>query len=69
MLNPPAAVRPNISYRERRKRLIAGGVQLGAAGMVLAVLLASGANRWWRLALAPLFFGAASGVFQWREKT
>jgi hypothetical protein len=36
---------------------------------VLAVLLTTGANRWWRLALAPLFFGGASGVFQWRDKT
>lgn len=69
MLSTTGAVCPNISQRERRTRLIAGGVQFGVAGVVLAVLLTTGANRWWRLALAPLFFGGASGVFQWRDKT
>ena len=60
---------PNISPRERRKRLIAGGVQFGVATVILTVLVATGANRWWRVLLGPIFFGAATGVFQWREKT
>jgi hypothetical protein len=28
-----------------------------------------GASRWWRIALLPLFMGAAIGFFQWRDKT
>jgi hypothetical protein len=65
----PIACVPNISPREGRKRLIGGLVQLTVALAVLAVLLLLGANRWWRLALFPVFWGAASGVFQWRDKT
>jgi hypothetical protein len=59
----------NISPRERQKRLIAGAVQLAAALLILAVLMATGVERWWRLLLFPLFWGAASGFFQWRDKT
>jgi hypothetical protein len=59
----------NIGPRERRKRLLGGVVQLTVGLFVLAVLLAAGAGRWWRLALFPLFLGGASGFFQWREKT
>jgi hypothetical protein len=59
----------NISPRERRKRLISGAVQLAVALLILAVLLATGIDRWWRLALFPLFWAAASGFFQWRDKT
>ena len=59
----------NISPAEQRKRLAAGviGAALGLA--ILAVLLAVGADRLWRLALLPVFWGAASGYFQWRDKT
>ena len=60
---------PNISTAERRKRLSAGIVQLLVSLAVLSALLAFGVNRWWRLALLPLFFAAASGFFQWRDKT
>ena len=60
---------PNINPLEQRKRLIAGGAQGGIAATVLAVLLARGTDRRWRLLLGPLFFGAAAGVFQWRGKT
>jgi hypothetical protein len=60
---------PNISTRERRKRLASGVVSLVLAVVILAVLLASGASQWWRLVLFPLFFSAASGFFQWRDKT
>ena len=59
----------NISTRERRKRLAAGVMMLVISLAILAVLMATGANRWWRLALLPLFAGAASGFFQWRDKT
>ena len=59
----------NISPAEQRKRLASGviGMALGAA--ILAVLLFTGADRLWRLALLPVFWGAASGYFQWRDKT
>jgi len=60
---------PNISPRERRSRLMAGGVQLAVALVILAALLATGVDRWWRLVLLPVFWGAGSGYFQWRDKT
>ena len=60
---------PNISTRERRKRL-AGGVMVFVISLaVLAALIATGADRGWRLTLLLLFWGAASGFFQWRDKT
>ncbi len=59
----------NISPAERRKRLLGGVVGFVIALVVLAVLLASGADRLWRLPLFLLFFGAANGYFQWRDKT
>jgi hypothetical protein len=31
--------------------------------------VATGVSRWWRLPLSFLFMGAASGFFQWRDKT
>ncbi len=60
---------PNISPRERRRRLAGGvaGFILGVA--VLGVLFAIGADRWWRLLLLPIFWSAAVGFFQWRDKT
>jgi len=60
---------PNISPRERRKRLAGGVITFVISLTVLAVLVLTGASRWWRLALLPLFWGAASGFFQWRDKT
>ncbi len=60
---------PNISTPERRKRLISGGVMLLISLVILAALMAFGASRWWRLVLLPLFAGAGSGFFQWRDKT
>ena len=59
----------NISPRERRKRLIGGIVQFVITLAILAALIAMGADRWWRLPLLFLFWGAASGFFQWRDKT
>ncbi len=60
---------PNISTRERRKRLTGGVVTFVVALGVLAVLMAIGASPWWRLVLFPLLWGAAVGFFQWRDKT
>ena len=59
----------NISPRERRKRLAAGAVQFVISLAILAALLATSADRWWRLPLLLLFWGAATGFFQWRDKT
>ena len=60
---------PNISTRERRKRLASGAIMFMIGLVVLAVLMASGASQWWRLVLFIPFAGAASGFFQWRDKT
>ncbi len=60
---------PNISPRERRKRLAGGVIMFVISLAVLAALMATGADRGWRLVLWPLFAGAASGFFQWRDKT
>jgi len=59
----------NISPAERRKRLVSGVAGFVIALVVLAVLIAIGADRLWRLPLSLLFFGAANGYFQWRDKT
>ena len=60
---------PNISYEERRKRLKSGVIMAAVTLAILIMLVALDISRWWRLALAPLFFVAASGYFQWRDKT
>jgi len=60
---------PNISTAERLKRLTFGAITFVVSVAILAVLVASGASRWWRLPLFLLFFGAGSGFFQWRDKT
>ena len=59
----------NINERERRKRLGFGLFQLAASAGILGALLTSHASRWWRLALFPLYFGGAVGIFQWRDRT
>ena len=59
----------NISPRERRKRLMAGVIQFAVSLAVLTALVAAGADRWWRLPMVLLFWGAATGFFQWRDKT
>jgi len=60
---------PNISTKERRKRLVSGLIMEIFSLAVLTVLLATHASLWWRLLLFPLFAAAASGYFQWRDKT
>jgi hypothetical protein len=59
----------NISEAEQRKRLASGVIGMALGLAILAVLLATGTDRLWRLALLPVFWGAASGYFQWRDKT
>lgn len=59
----------NISPPERRKRLLSGVVGFVVALAILAVLLAAGADRLWRLPLFLLFWAAAIGYFQWRDQT
>ena len=60
---------PNINRAERIKRLTFGVITAAISLAILAVLLIFHVDRWWRLALFPLFVGAASGFFQWRDKT
>ena len=60
---------PNISTIERRKRLASGVILFLISLVILAALMAFGVSRWWRLVLLPLFMGASSGFFQWRDKT
>jgi hypothetical protein len=60
---------PNISEVERRKRLAAGVIQFLFGLGILAALMVFGVSRWWRLVLLPVFMGASSGFFQWRDKT
>lgn len=60
---------PNISLQERRKRLVGGVIMFVIGLAVLAALIATGADRWWRLTLFLIFWGAATGFFQWRDET
>lgn len=60
---------PNISTAERRKRLTGGIVMFVIGIAVLAALMLTGANHWWRLLLFLPFAGASTGFFQWKDKT
>ena len=59
----------NISPRERLKRLIGGVIPFVIALAILTWLIATDANRLWRIPLFILFMAAGSGFFQWRDKT
>jgi hypothetical protein len=59
----------NISPYERRKRLNFGFMMTAISLIALVVLMATGANHWWRLGLFLLFSSAATGFFQWQDKT
>jgi len=59
----------NISPGEGRKRLIGGVILFVITLAILAALITTGADRLWRLPLFFLFWGAASGFFQWWDKT
>ncbi len=59
----------NIGPRERRKRLYTGVVALIVAFGGLALLVATGVHRAWRVALfVPFWFGAL-GLAQARART
>ena len=60
---------PNIDTKGRRRRLMFGIFQFVLAVVVLAVLIATGADRLWRLPLFFIFMGATVGYFQWHDKT
>jgi len=59
----------NISPRERLKRLIGGVIPLVLALGILSWQISTDVDRLWRLPLFILFVSAASGYFQWRDKT
>lgn len=59
----------NISTSERRKRLAGGVAAFIISLALLAVLMARGEPRLWRLALVVTFWGAAVGYFQWSDRT
>jgi len=59
----------NLGRREQQKRLVFGLVMLVVAVGLTVVLIATGANRWWRLIVFLPFALAGHGLFQAREKT
>ena len=59
----------NISPGERQKRLRFGLIQFILSLVVLAALVAFGADPLWRLPLLFMFWAAAVGYFQARDKT
>jgi hypothetical protein len=59
----------NLGPRQSRRRLGMGAGMLAAGAVGLGGLLAMGAPRWWRVALAVPFWLAGLGFFQARAKT
>jgi hypothetical protein len=59
----------NISPIERQKRLRFGITQFVITLAILGIMLAFGVDRLWRLPLLLLFWAAAVGYFQARDKT
>ena len=59
----------NIGGAERRKRLVFGITALGVGVVIAVLLIYIRAPLVWRLPLFLLFFAAALGVFQSRDKT
>jgi hypothetical protein len=59
----------NIGAGGRRKRFMFGIVALGVGAVITTLLVAVGAPRIWRLPLFFVFYAAALGVFQARDKT
>jgi len=60
---------PNMGPLGQRRRMRLGVQGLAFSALVAAGLVASGVGRPWRLLVLPLFWAAATGVFQAREKT
>jgi hypothetical protein len=59
----------NIGVAERRKRLVFGITILAVSAVLAAALIYIRAPLRWRLPLFLLFFVAALGLFQSRDKT
>ena len=59
----------NIGGAERRKRLVFGITALGVGVVIAVLLIYIRAPLVWQLPLFLLFFAAALGVFQSRDKT
>jgi MFS family permease len=59
----------NIGAGGRRKRLMFGMVALAVGAVIAALLVAIDAPRIWRLPLIFVFYVAALGFFQARDKT
>lgn len=59
----------NISPLERQKRLKFGIQQFVTTLVILGVMIALGVNHLWRLPLLFMFWPAAIGYFQARDKT
>jgi MFS family permease len=59
----------NIGAGGRRKRFMFGIVALGAGVLIAVLLVAVDAPRIWRIPLFLVFYAAALGIFQAREKT
>ena len=59
----------NISPLERQKRLRFGIHQFIATLVILGLLISFDADRLWRLPLLFMFWAAAVGYFQARDKT
>ena len=59
----------NISPLERQKRLRFGIQQFIFTMVILGMLIVLHANPLWRLSLLFLFWAAATGYFQARDKT
>jgi hypothetical protein len=60
---------PNIGPLGRQRRMRSGLWLLAVGAVVSGALVAWGGARPWRLLILPVFWAAATGVFQAREKT
>ena len=59
----------NISPKERQIRMWFGIVQFAISLVILVVLVVLDVNRLWRLPLMFMFWAAAIGYFQAKDKT
>jgi hypothetical protein len=59
----------NIGWRQRQRRLVAGLAALAAVPVTTTILVLAGAARAWLLIVALPLWVAASGFFQYRDKT
>jgi hypothetical protein len=59
----------NIGPKERQKRLTVGAVGLAMGLTVFVALQAFTAPVWMNILTLPFFYLAASGFFQWKDRT